>query len=53
MICQHYFPSSHLRPFVAWYWTLELSSDDEAGQHYRLIPDGYVDWVFHLKQLES
>lgn len=42
-------PSPSLSHVIAYFWTAESSSELEKGCLYRLIPDGYVDWIFHLK----
>lgn len=39
--------SQGLQEHIAYFWTLE-SSTEEAGITYRFIPDGNVDWIFHL-----
>lgn len=49
MHCQRYWPSPSLQAYVAWFWTLEWSGELDISATYRLIPDGYVDWVFHLE----
>lgn len=49
VLVQHYHPSKALQPIVAYFWTLESDRASEANAIYRLIPDGYVDWIFHLK----
>lgn len=50
MIGQKYMPSAHLRNIIAYFWTWRTAEPDETGGEYRLIPDGYVDWVFHLRE---
>lgn len=49
MLCRRYLPSLQLRPYVAWYWTLEQRTEKEQPIVYRLVPDAHVDWVFHLE----
>ncbi len=46
---QSYLPSEQLKSTIAYYWTVKASACLEGGSQYRLIPDGYVDWIFHLK----
>lgn len=46
---QSYLPSAHLRDVIAYFWTVESEPEHEGGCLFRLIPDGYVDWIFHLK----
>ena len=46
---QKYLPSKATQPIVVYYWTLRSNVVQEAGAHFRFIPDGYVDWIFHLK----
>lgn len=48
MLCRRYWPAAALKDCVAWYWTLEWTGTADVPTIYRLIPDGYVDWVFHL-----
>jgi len=48
MIFEKYAPSSHYRSVIAYFWTLKSSESDLASAAYRFVPDGYVDWVFHL-----
>lgn len=50
MICNRYHPSQHLSHVIAYFWTLQSKNDDDYGNLYRLVPDGYVDWVFHLQE---
>ncbi len=49
MVCRRYMPSLLLQPYIAWYWTLEQNTISEQPATYRLVPDGFVDWVFHLE----
>lgn len=46
---QSYPPSENLKSIIAYYWTVKARATEEGGSKYRLIPDGYVDWIFHLK----
>lgn len=46
---QRYTPSLHLQPTIAYYWTLESEDKDDPDCTCRMVPDGYVDWIFHLK----
>lgn len=49
MICQHYLPSSSkLAKYIAYFWTLRSEKNDNAHQSFHLVPDGYVDWIFHI-----
>ncbi|MEM7085553.1 MAG: helix-turn-helix domain-containing protein [Bacteroidota bacterium] len=48
MIFEKYAPSSHYKSIVAYFWTLKSSENDAHSMTYRFVPDGYVDWVFHL-----
>lgn len=41
-------PEARLSPLVAHYWSLS-ASEEEAGTHFRFVPDGFVDWIFHEK----
>jgi len=43
-----YIPSSELSHFIAYYWTLKSSENDLQGTVYRFVPDGFVDWIFHI-----
>lgn len=45
---QLYHPTEALHHVVAYYWTLKSESKDSVITRYRFVPDGYVDWVFHL-----
>lgn len=47
MFFTKYIPSQSLQHLTPYFWTLR-SSHDEVGKAYRFVPDGYVDWVFHL-----
>ena len=47
MVFHKYAPSNHLSQLVDYYWTLS-SSEKEQELTYRFVPDGYVDWVFHI-----
>lgn len=43
-------PSSpDLSEVVAYFWTLRSTDQDSFDHIYRFVPDGYVDWIFHLK----
>jgi AraC-like DNA-binding protein len=44
-----YHPSPKLAHVVAHYWTLESEGEHDLSGQFRFIPDGYVDWIFHLK----
>lgn len=50
MICNRYHPSQHLSHVIAYFWTLQSKNSGDHSNIYRLVPDGYVDWVFHLKE---
>lgn len=45
---QYYLPPKALQNTIAYYWTLD-STEEEAGLSYRFIPDGFVEWIFHLE----
>ena len=45
---QKYQPCPHLAHIVAYFWTLECSSK-ELGASYRFVPDGFLEWIFHVK----
>ncbi|WP_422105653.1 AraC family transcriptional regulator [Winogradskyella sp.] len=45
---QYYKPAIHLQHFIAYYWTLTEEESDQQVGNYRFVPDGMVDWVFHL-----
>ncbi|MEM7103872.1 MAG: DUF6597 domain-containing transcriptional factor [Bacteroidota bacterium] len=47
MIFKKYPSVSPVNELVAYYWTLEASESEEGGQ-FRFVPDGFVDWVFHI-----
>lgn len=45
-----YQPSKELSMYVHSIWTLESqSSIHEDDSHFRFIPDGNVEWMFHIK----
>ena len=48
MVFEKYAPSHHYKSIIAYFWTLKSSEKDVANATYRFVPDGYVDWVFHL-----
>ena len=41
-------PQKKLQDHIAYFW-LAKSTPLETGRSYCFIPDGYVDWIFHLK----
>lgn len=41
-------PSPYLEHLITYYWVLKSSKTDLTTATYRFVPDGYVDWVFHL-----
>ena len=45
---QEYPVSKAVQSVIANFWTLRSDSAEEAYTSYRFIPDGYVDWIFHL-----
>ncbi len=47
MVFKKYTPSSELKHIIAYHWTLETTSNDDHDT-YRFVPDGFVDWIFHL-----
>lgn len=47
MVFKKYNPSKPYRHLIAYFWTLK-STDKDIHNIYRFVPDGYVDWVFHL-----
>ncbi len=48
MLFKKYSPSKQYEHLIAYFWTLKTSECDVASATYRFVPDGYVDWVFHL-----
>lgn len=40
--------SKHLQHLVAYYWTLTADDNNNEASVYRFVPDGMIDWVFHL-----
>ncbi|MDC8002553.1 helix-turn-helix domain-containing protein [Aureisphaera galaxeae] len=48
MVFEKYLPSHSHAHLIAYFWTLTSSENDAKGAQYRFVPDGYVDWVFHL-----
>ena len=47
MIFEKYAPSKHLAHLIDYFWTLR-SETNEQDSTYRFVPDGFVDWVFHI-----
>lgn len=47
MVFKKYAPTSELKHIIAYHWTLETTSEDNHDT-YRFVPDGFVDWIFHL-----
>ncbi|WP_353779772.1 DUF6597 domain-containing transcriptional factor [Winogradskyella sp. 3972H.M.0a.05] len=45
---EQYHPSEAFQNIIAYYWTLKTTEKDFNVSKYRFVPDGYVDWVFHL-----
>ena len=41
-------PSAHLKHLITYFWVLKSSEADLSNATYRFVPDGYVDWIFHL-----
>lgn len=50
MIFKKYPVSQNAQSIIASFWTLRSDPEKEANISYRFIPDGYVDWVFHLEE---
>ena len=48
MVFKKYKPSHLLQSVIANYWTLESGAAENCSS-FRFVPDGYVDWIFHLK----
>ncbi len=48
MVFEKHLPSHPYQHLIAYFWTLRLSKSDSDAVPYRFVPDGYVDWVFHL-----
>jgi AraC-like DNA-binding protein len=48
MLFLSYPPSSGLSYVVSYYWTLRSEEADHVVPAYRFVPDGYVDWIFHI-----
>ncbi|GJM35886.1 MAG: AraC family transcriptional regulator [Saprospiraceae bacterium] len=48
MTFRQYPSSPALQHLVAYFWTLQAGGADANDAAYRFVPDGYVDWVFHL-----
>jgi len=45
-----YPPSPALQSTVKYFWTLQSDLKDVPGSTYRLVPDGYIEWIFHLEE---
>ena len=41
-------PSAHLKHLITYFWELKSTESDAPIGTYRFVPDGYVDWIFHL-----
>ncbi len=50
MIFKEYPVSKGAQEIIASFWTLQSDPENEADISYRFIPDGYVDWIFHLEE---
>ena len=50
MIFKEYPVSKNVQEIIASFWTLQSDPENEALTSYRFIPDGYVDWIFHLEE---
>ena len=47
-----YLPSPDLRPYIHSFWTMSAAANPAfQDTTIRLVPDGYLEWTFHLEGL--
>ena len=49
MLFEKHSVSCSLQDTVVYFWTLKSEQHESSDAAFRFVPDGFVDWVFHLE----